>query len=153
MKRAFVIIALFGCSGCLDPAARPTAIEGQIRELLGDQAAEWNRGDIDAFMEYYWKNDGLTFSTGGRTLHGWQETIERYKRRYPTPEAMGELDFSELTIEPLGDNAVMVLGRWRVRAKQRLLSGNFTLVLRRIDGRWLIIHDHTSQDPPRVSGS
>lgn len=115
-------------------------------ELIATQAEAWNRGDLDAFMAPYWKDDRLSFSAGGRTLRGWQATLDNYRRRYPTREAMGQLRFNQLELQPLGDEAALVLGRWRVQpaGDGEPREGNFSLVFRRIDGRWVIVHDHTS---------
>jgi uncharacterized protein (TIGR02246 family) len=117
----------------------------EIKAVLTAQAEAWNRGDIDAFMEHYWKSDELTFSSGGQTTRGWQRTKENYQRRYPTRPSMGQLTFSDLEITPLGDAAALVLGRWRLTRDPSPVGGNFTLVLRPIDGQWVIIHDHTSR--------
>jgi L-asparaginase / beta-aspartyl-peptidase len=117
----------------------------EIEAMLMKQAAAWNRGDIESFMEHYWKSDQLTFSSGGETTRGWQSTKERYLRRYPSREQMGQLKFTQLEITTLGDSAALVLGRWHLMRDLSPLEGNFTLVLRRIDGSWVIIHDHTSK--------
>ncbi len=117
----------------------------EIEAVLMKQAAAWNRGDIDAFMEHYWKSDQLTFSSGGETTRGWQNTKERYLHRYPTRDQMGQLKFTQLEITTLGNSAAMVLGHWHLTRESSPLEGNFTLVLRLIDGKWLIIHDHTSR--------
>ena len=117
-----------------------------IEQVLRVQAEAWNRGDIAAFMEHYWKSDELTFSSGGQTTRGWQATKDSYLKRYPTRELMGKLTFSQLEIKPLGTDAALVLGRWQLD-REMPVGGNFSLVLRRMDGRWLIIHDHTSRTP------
>jgi uncharacterized protein (TIGR02246 family) len=121
---------------------------GEIRAVLAQQAEAWNRGDIDAFMEHYWKSDELTFSSGGQTTRGWKSTKENYQRRYPTREKMGRLTFSQLEITPLGNEAALVLGRWRLE-REEPVGGNFSVVFRKIDGRWVIIHDHTSREEGR----
>lgn len=118
----------------------------QITSLLNQQKEYWNAGDIDGFMRYYWKSDDLTFSAGGKTRRGWGETLRRYREQYPTPEKMGKLTFSELEVRPIGSSAVLVLGRWALEREPDPVSGNFTLVLERHAGRWLIIHDHTSRE-------
>ncbi|MEX2318111.1 MAG: nuclear transport factor 2 family protein [Pirellulales bacterium] len=128
-------------------AASPNAaIEAAIRNLLDAQLKAWNAGDVEAFMEYYWKSDDLTFSSGGKTTRSWKATLDRYRERYPTRAAMGTTTFKNLEITPLCDTAAMVLGEWQLRRESgETIGGNFSLVLRRIDGKWLIIHDHTSQ--------
>lgn len=138
-------------------AARTTSNDKESSSLLGDsirdtvesilraQEDAWNRGDLDAFMKYYWKSEALTFSSGGKTTRGWTETLNRYRERYPTPEKMGRLKLSGLEITPLGDSAALVLGQWNVERENEPLSGNFSLVVRKFDDRWLIVHDHTSR--------
>jgi len=118
-----------------------------IEAVLTQQAEAWNKGDIAVFMEHYWKSDELTFSSGGQTTRGWQATKDNYIKRYPTREQMGRLTFTQLEIMPLENTAALVLGRWQL-ARESPVGGNFSLVLRRIDGRWLIIHDHTSRSEP-----
>jgi beta-aspartyl-peptidase (threonine type) len=121
-----------------------------IENLLDDQIRAWNAGDVAGFMEYYWKSNDLTFSSGGKTTRSWQATLDRYRERYPTKAAMGTTTFKNLEITPLGDSAAMVLGEWQLRRDSgQTIGGNFTLVLRKIDGKWLIIHDHTSLLPPQ----
>lgn len=115
-----------------------------VRTLLADQAAAWNRGDIDAFMQGYWRSEQLTFSSGGKTQRGFDATLQRYRDRYPTRAAMGTLAFSELETRLLPPDAMLVLGRWHLDRGEDSVGGNFSLVLQRLDGTWKIIHDHTS---------
>ena len=116
-----------------------------IRAVLRLQAKAWNSGDIDRFMEHYWKSDKLTFSVGGKTTRGWSKTKENYMRRYPTRKKMGKLSFDQIEVVELGDSAALVLGRWRLARDPDALHGNFSLVFRRMNNRWVIIHDHTSR--------
>ena len=117
----------------------------QIATILAKQAAAWNRGDIDEFMDYYWRSEALTFSSGGKTTRGWRSTKENYKRRYPTREAMGRLSLTKIEVTPLGSAAAQVLGRWGLARDEQPVGGNFSLIFRHIGGGWLIIHDHTSR--------
>lgn len=125
-----------------DAAAGPQAA---IEEVLETQRQAWNDGDIEAFLEAYWKNEGLSFSSGGETRRGFRATRDRYLATYPDRQAMGTLEFSALEISPLGDDVALVLGEWDLARDAGAVGGNFSLVMRRIDGRWLIVHDHTSR--------
>jgi uncharacterized protein (TIGR02246 family) len=142
-------IADFERRAAAQSTAESSSSDGAIRDaleaVLQIQEKAWNRGDVDGFVEHYWKSDDVTFSGGGKTTRGWTATRDRYRVRYPTREAMGQLTFGELEITPLGDAAAMVLGRWALARDEEPVSGNFTLVMRKVDGRWVIIHDHTSQ--------
>ena len=121
----------------------------KIKNMLDRQAAAWNRGDIDAFMEDYWKSDQLTFSSAGKATRGWAATKANYKTRYPTKEKMGQLTFSELEVTLLDETSALVLGRWHLAREGDEPQGNFSLVLRQIDGTWVIVHDHTSLEETR----
>ncbi len=117
----------------------------EITELMSKQVRAWNAADIPEFMKYYWKSDKLTFSSGGTTRRGWKATLESYQKKYPTPEKMGQLRFSNLEIDVLGEGVALVLGEWQLkRADDPDIGGNFSLVFRKLEGHWLIIHDHSS---------
>jgi ketosteroid isomerase-like protein len=58
---------------------------------------------------------------------------------------MGKLQFNQLEITALGESAALVLGQWHVERDPEPLTGNFSLVVRKLADRWLIIHDHTSR--------
>ena len=126
-------------------AAQGAAVRGAVEKVLRAQQEAWNRGDVRAFMDHYWKSDDLTFSSGGKTTRGWKATLDGYRERYPTREKMGRLTLGGLEITPLGDAAALVLGQWKLDGLGQPVGGNFTLVLRKIDGRWVIVHDHTSR--------
>jgi beta-aspartyl-peptidase (threonine type) len=134
---AFLVVSLL-------VSAPTVADEAAIVKVIETQAAAWNAGDIDGFMAHYWKSDQLTFSSGGETTRGWEDTKARYDRRYPTPEAMGHLTLDQFEVYPLGETAALVLGRWGLEREADAPGGNFSLVFRRIDDRWVIVHDHTS---------
>lgn len=119
--------------------------ETQIRRLLKQQSESWNAYDIESFMETYWKSPQLTFSSGGATTRGWEATLQRYKDRYSTPELMGKLSFEILEVNMLGDESAFLLGTYRLEREQDQPHGNFTLVLRKMEGQWKIIHDHSSE--------
>lgn len=139
----FAILAtVMACVGCAP------AHHAAVMNVLRTQQDAWNRGDIDGFMQHYWKSDKLTFSAGGETHRGWQATYDRYRQRYPTAGRMGKLTFSDLEVLPLGRRAALVLGRWRLEREGDPAGGNFSVVFRRFGGRWIIVHDHTSQSPP-----
>jgi ketosteroid isomerase-like protein len=134
-------------AGCATKQTIRSVSTEQFHHILSAQAEAWNRGDIDGFMQHYWKSELLTFSSDGHTWRGWTEAKGRYKRSYPTPERMGHLDFTDIEVHMLADNAALVLGHWHLTREPDSVGGNFSLVFERIDDRWTIIHDHTSATP------
>ena len=117
----------------------------EIEKIILTQADAWNRGDLDEFMKAYWNDERLTFSSGGQTQRGWMATRQRYAARYPDRATMGKLTFSQLETQSLGDTAALTLGKWQLEREQPI-GGNFSLVWRKIDGDWFIIHDHSSAE-------
>lgn len=134
-----VFLLFVGCVGVLN--AQP---EKEIRQMLAEQQKAWNNGDIDGFMEYYWKSDSLRFMTKEKVTKGWNATLKRYKQGYPDKTAMGELDFDILSVEVLSTEHALVTGKWTVMASNEKESGHFNLLLRKMNGKWRIVLDHTS---------
>lgn len=117
---------------------------GEVRALLDAQAAAWNRGDIEGFMQGYWNSPELRFASGGNVTMGWKPTLDRYKARYADRAAMGTLAFTDLDVRPAGDDAALAFGAWRLVRESGSPHGLFTLLLRRTGDGWRIVHDHTS---------
>jgi hypothetical protein len=58
---------------------------------------------------------------------------------------MGRLRFDGVEVIPLGADAALARGAWRLKmADGQEPHGLYTLLLRRLDGAWRIVHDHTS---------
>ena len=119
-------------------------IKTAIREVLDAQAAAWNRGDIEAYMDGYDRSPDTEFVGGDTITRGWKTVLDRYKQRYNTREKMGTLTFSDLEFTILGKDAALVLGRWRLKRTSDEPHGTFTLLFRKTKAGWKIVHDHTS---------
>jgi ketosteroid isomerase-like protein len=128
-------------------------VDAALRALLAEQASDWNRGDIDGFMRGYWKSEETTFAGKSGISRGWQTVLDHYHKNYPDRVAMGHLDFSEIEVTPLGNDAALILGRWHLNRDSGPVGGIFTLVARRFTDGWKIIHDHTSTDDAKKPSS
>jgi ketosteroid isomerase-like protein len=115
-----------------------------ILKIMENQQNAWNKGDIDGFMQGYWKSDSLLFVGSTAPVHGWQATIERYKKKYPDKAAMGTLIFTILKVELLDKTNAFMLGAWNLKREKDAPGGYFTLWFKKIKGEWKIVVDHTS---------
>jgi ketosteroid isomerase-like protein len=115
-----------------------------IRAVLDAQAAAWNRGDIDAYMAGYARDDSTTFVGGDTITRGWQTVRDRYKAKYDTAAKMGHLVFSDLQLRPLGGDDVFVTGAWALARPADNPHGRFTLLFHRTPAGWRIVYDHSS---------
>jgi ketosteroid isomerase-like protein len=122
-----------------------------VRAVLSRQADDWNKGDLDGFLTGYWNSPKVVFMSGGQRFDGFEAMRDRYRRRYKAEgKAMGQLEFSELDVEPLGPEAVLARGRFRLTMPDGTKpSGLFTVILRKLPDGWKIVHDHTSAEDTR----
>lgn len=115
-----------------------------ILNVLEQQRSDWNKGDVEAYMRGYWKSDSLLFVGKSGPTYGWQKTLENYKKGYPDKAAMGYLTFGIKKVEFLTKDKAFVLGSWNVKQEKAELKGYFTLLLRKIEGVWKVVVDHSS---------
>jgi hypothetical protein len=118
--------------------------ENEIRQILTRQTETWNQGNIEGFMQTYWKSDSLMFIGKSGVHFGWQETLSNYKKSYPDTTAMGKLSFDIITMKKISPEYYYVVGKWMLKRSIGDLNGHFDLLLRRIKGNWYIISDHSS---------
>jgi beta-aspartyl-peptidase (threonine type) len=141
LKLTALVVVLF----CAALAAAETP-QAAIEKVITGQQAAWNRHDLDAFMTGYWNSPLVTFSSGSQTIHGWQTTLDHYRKSYQSGGAeMGTLTFSDLKIEMLGDDAALVRGAFHLKMSDgKTPHGVFTLIFRKFPEGWRIVHDHSS---------
>jgi ketosteroid isomerase-like protein len=132
---------------CQPPAAGDP--QAEIAAMLARSAADWNRGDLAGFMSDYLNDSTVGFMARGHVQYGWQPVFDNYQRNYFAPgKSRDSLTFDELKVRSLAGDAAFATARFRLtRGDSIVASGPFTLVLRKLNGRWQIIHDHTSADP------
>ena len=118
--------------------------EQQIRQVINEQQTCWNAGDLECFMESYWKSDDLVFIGSRGVTYGWQNTLDNYKKSYPTKELMGTLSLELLILEPLSEDFWSVIGRWSLQRESDNPQGHFSLIFRKLGNDWVIVSDHSS---------
>lgn len=122
---------------------------GAVERVLMEQAAAWNRGDLDGYMAGYLRSPALVFTSGSKVRTGYDETFAAYRKKYGDDRAsMGTLAFALQRIDAVGCGGAVVLGRWDLTLASGPVGGIFSVVLERRPEGWLIVHDHTSSDPP-----
>lgn len=127
------------------PAPNPThEKKKQILSVLHKQQEDWNKGDLDGFMSGYWNSDTLRFVSNRGVTYGWEKVMANYKKNYVDSAAMGKLDFDIIHVELIGELDAMVTGKWLLKIDKKFKGGFFTLLFRKLKGKWLIVADHTS---------
>ncbi|HXI62613.1 MAG TPA: nuclear transport factor 2 family protein [Pyrinomonadaceae bacterium] len=147
MKAAFasvVVILICISASVIAQTKTDSRSQSAIRAVLDAQVAAWNRGDIENYMNGYDRSPNTEFVGADSITRGWQDVLDRYKKRYDTREKMGTLAFSDLEITMLSGDAALVLGRWRLQRANDEPHGTFTLLFRKRKAGWRIVHDHSS---------
>lgn len=140
MRRFFLIAILFLSINKVFAQSKT-----EIEQILKSQENLWNAGDIPGFMQYYWKDEKMKFISKNDIKYGWQTTLDRYLKDYPDKEAMGKLKFHIFEVDLTSKNMAWVLGKWHLsRPRIGDIGGHFTLVFKKIKGKWVIVSDHTS---------
>ena len=119
-----------------------------VVEILFKQQDDWNKGDIDAFMQGYLNSDKLVFSGASGPVFGWEATRARYKKNYSDRKKMGVLKFDILNMIALSPSVIQLQGRFYLTRTLGDAQGYFTLNWIKKKGRWFIISDHTSASNP-----
>ena len=127
-------------------SAQEIPVVSQISSKMKQQEMAWNKGDIEGFMKYYWQSDSLTFVGKNGIQNGWEKTLANYNKSYPDKASMGNLTFSNLSIEKIDTNTYLVLGRWELKRENNFkdLNGIYSLIWQIKGKDWVIISDHSS---------
>ncbi|MBO9152937.1 YybH family protein [Chitinophaga sp. GCM10012297] len=142
--RSLVIIIAISAISALNPLRAQDPEVSRIKALMDVQVNAWNQGNIEGFMETYWKSDSLLFIGKKGVTYGWQATLDNYKKSYPGKEGMGSLSFNLLEFKKLSPDVYFVVGKWELKRTIGDLSGHFSILLRKINGEWKIVADHSS---------
>jgi uncharacterized protein (TIGR02246 family) len=116
----------------------------RIRALFESGCAAWNRGDIDGYLADYWHSDKVRWVSEGTVRYGFEVIAAAYKARFDSPDNMGRLEVANLEIQLLGESDALVFGAWIQTTSSARRHGVFTVQLKKIDGEWLIVSDHSS---------
>ncbi len=140
----FAILLILGATSVMFAQSKDEKIKSEVRKVMDEQVAAWNKGDIDGFMKGYWNSPQMTFVSGDNVTKGWQPTLERYKKSYNSRAKMGVLSFTDLEITVTSKDSAVVLGRFTLVRENDKPTGLFTLNFRKFKDGWKIILDHTS---------
>ncbi len=121
-----------------------TKSKTEITNMMLQQAKDWSNGDIEAFMQGYIKSNDLKFVGHNGITYGWQATLDNYKKNYPSKDYTGILNFKLLEFDPLARDVFLVIGEFHLKRTVGDANGMFSIILKKINGEWKIIADHSS---------
>ena len=145
MKKLILLFFVCLSSGVFAQKGPKEAI-AYISDAMLEQEVSWNRADLNGFMKHYWNSDSLRFIGKSGVNMGWKATLENYQQSYPNGSAMGKLKFSNLSVEFIDRETVFVIGSWLLErgGEYENLSGFYSLIWKKKNGKWVIVVDHSS---------
>jgi len=140
MKNAILLLSVVLLSSFV-PKPSFSDDEIAIRKVLDDQRLAWNAHDLEGFMEGYWKSDDLKFYGSNGVTYGWNNTLERYRKAYPSKDHTGTLTFVINDISGIENGSYYVMGEYHLQRKVGDANGIFMIIFKKINGQWKIIAD------------
>ncbi len=140
-------LMIIGFNFYADVSSAQTDVEKAVADVLKREAAAIEKGDLQA-LDKIWSNDAsvLVFENGG-VNEGW----ENYRNKHLAPElkSFKDLKFVVSDIAVKADKKIAwATYKYTLAAdfnKQKIETGGVgTMIFEKKDGKWLIVHSHTS---------
>jgi len=117
--------------------------------MLAHAAINWNRGDLDAFIGDYLPSDSTTYIGGRGLVRGPAAIRSSYARLFTGEVVRDSLSFTILDVDAVAPDVANLIAQYtlarRVGGRDSVTArGPTSLLVRRVDGRWRIVHDHSS---------
>jgi len=112
-----------------------------ILKVMKDQEIAWSNNDLEGFMKGYIKSDSLKFYGKSGLTKGWQQTLDNYKKGYPTKQHSGTLTFTINDISKIENDSYWVMGEYFLSREVADANGVFMIIFKNMDGSWKIVAD------------
>ncbi len=112
-----------------------------ILKVMKQQEVAWSNHDLEGFMQGYWQSDSLKFYGSRGLTRGWQQTLDNYKKGYPTKKESGTLSFTIDDISKVAEDSYWVMGQYHLKREMGDANGVFFIIFKKIDGEWKIVAD------------
>ena len=132
-----VLVTLYSCH--IKPNIK--ADKAAILKVMKGQEIAWSNNDLEGFMKGYIKSDSLKFYGKTGLTKGWQQTLDNYKKGYPTNDHSGSLTFEIIDISPIEDQSYWVMGNYFLSRNLGDANGVFMVIFKKIAGAWKIVAD------------
>ena len=112
-----------------------------ILKVMTTQELAWSNNNLESFMNGYLKSDSLKFYGKSGLTKGWQQTLDNYKKGYPSKDHSGTLTFKIIDISPIENQSYWVMGSYVLNRNIGDASGVFMVIFKKIEDEWKIVAD------------
>jgi hypothetical protein len=140
MLRALAMAFVVTCAACSQQPAparqeeQASNIEAEARQFMAEYAADLQRGDRSALAERYHRDGAYLLGDGRKELRSLEAITQHYLNDWNPPASFS---WEDLSYEPVGDHAVLVVGRfsWTLEGEAEPLRFSYSGLLLRQDGQ------------------
>ena len=140
MKKFILLLCITSFLSCNNQKTEKEDIDALV-EVMQLQEKAWSNNDLEAFMQGYWRSDSLKFYGSNGLTKGWHQTLDNYKKGYPTKEHSGTLTFKINDISKIDDGSYWVMGEYCLKRNAGDANGVFMIIFKKINGEWKIVAD------------
>lgn len=141
MKKTILLLLILFVGMTYAQSGNEANDKSEILEVMKLQEKAWSNNDLEGFMQGYWKSDSLKFYGSSGLTKGWQQTLDNYKKGYPTKEHSGTLKFKVNDISKIDDGSYWVMGAYYLKRSVGDANGVFLIIFKKINGEWKIVAD------------
>ncbi len=120
--------------------------EQQIDLLISEMLGAWQLGDIERLHQAYADDVSVVSGAWEPPVVGWSNYLANYQKQHARVQQV-RMDRQNTYVRVTG-NSAWACYQWDfsgvVDGQQNAARGQTTLVLERRNGRWIIVHNHTS---------
>ena len=125
------------------PRVGEEVARAEICAMMDRGAASWNRGDLETFVDDY--TDSATYVGSRGLLHGRTAIAAHYAPRFAVGATRDSLSFRGIEVRLVAEELAQVVATYVLTRGDSVTGmGPTSLLMRRVDGRWRILHDHSS---------
>lgn len=104
---------------------------------------DWNKGDLDSFMNMYTEASTMMMPAGPMGLSTIRDLYE--KKYFDGKMPKQNLHYQEMKVTMLGQNYALLTGKFTLAGNNLpVRSGRYSLVMIHTKDGWKILHDHSS---------
>lgn len=117
----------------------------EIMALTKKLSADWNQGDMAAYLAAYRPDDGIAVLFRDQIVAGFAELEQLFTTTWTTEEAMGDFDTDGVVVRLIGPDLAIAKGQFEHQFPAEKVVGVFSHTWQKTDAGWKIIHEHTSR--------
>jgi ketosteroid isomerase-like protein len=121
-----------------------TQFTQEVQAAFGGWTEKWNAGDLEGYLAAYADSDQTRYCAGSKVIRG-KENIAAHYRERGTSGHLSVVDFEAQAMGRDNLNDGLVFGQFELVLEDGTRhTGAFTVHVRKINGLWRILSDHSA---------